>query len=98
MAGAGPGRSRLRLALLPIGCLLNMCGFVAEAVAQMEDPLEILAVRVRQQGHACDTPLKAERDLAASRPLNTVWFLQCSNASYRVVLVPDMAAQIEPLN
>jgi hypothetical protein len=94
----GPDRGRMRVALLPVGCLLMIGGFVAEAAAQMENPLEILAVRVREQGLACDMPLKAERDQEASRPLSTVWFLQCSNASYRLVLTPNMAAQIELLN
>lgn len=84
-------------AVRAIGCLLSIGGFAAEAAAQMENPVEILAVRVREQGHVCERPIKAEQDLAASRPLGAVWILQCSNASYRVVLHPDMAAEIDVL-
>lgn len=84
-------------AVRAIGCLLSIGGFAAEAVAQMENPVGILAVRVREQGHVCERPIKAEQDLAASRPLGAVWILQCSNASYRVVLHPDMAAEIDVL-
>ena len=84
-------------ALRTAGCLLTICGLAADAAAQMENPVEILAVRVREQGLACDRPVKAEQDMAASRPLGAVWVLQCSNASYRIVLHPDMAAQIDVL-
>jgi len=58
---------------------------------------EVLADQVRQQGQACERALGAERDEAASRPELPVWILRCSNASYRVRLVPDMAARIERL-
>ncbi|MFO7298510.1 MAG: hypothetical protein DIU57_008725 [Pseudomonadota bacterium] len=69
-----------------------------QAAAQVETPLDVLAVRVREQGYPCDNPINAVRDEAASQPNRTVWRLQCSNASYRVVLHPDMAADIEVLN
>lgn len=71
-------------------------GIIAgDVVAQEEAPLEILAVRVREQGFPCDRPIKAERDQSASRPLSTVWFLDCSNARYRIVLHPDKGAEIQ---
>ena len=96
MAGAGLHQSgvrrRTQLAILSASL---MGGFAIDCAAQMENPLEILAVRVREQGHACDKPIKAERDQEASQPMGAVWILQCSNASYRITLHPDMAAKID---
>ena len=42
-------------------------------------------------------PVSAERDAALSRPDEAVWILKCQNASYRVRLIPDLAARVEPL-
>lgn len=96
MAGFHTDRSRFGgVAIVPLASAFMIGALAGDVAAQMENPLEILAVRVREQGHACDTPIKAERDQRASKPMATVWVLQCSNASYRVVLHPDMGAQIE---
>ncbi len=93
-----PGRSRLtRSAPWPIIAALIIGWLATDAVAQVENPLEILAVRVREQGFRCDEPIAVQRDEAASRPLATVWFLQCTNASFRIVLHPDMGANIQPI-
>ncbi len=62
-----------------------------------ETPQGILAVQVRTQGFACDKPLDAKLDKSRSRPDHDVWVLRCSNATYRISRVPDMAAKIEPL-
>lgn len=99
MPEANPVRpATRRLLLAPILALIALGVVAADAAAQQEAPLEILAVRVREQGHPCEKPIKAERDERASKPLSTVWFLQCSNARYRLVLHPDMGADIEVLN
>jgi hypothetical protein len=71
---------------------------VPAAMAQLEDTKEILAVRVREQSDQCSTPLKAERDRARSRAHESVWVLRCDNASYRLRLRMDMAAEITKLN
>jgi hypothetical protein len=63
-------------------------------VAQ-EKPAEIIAAHVRTQGYACENALAAQRDRKASKPNETVWTLRCSNGTYRVRLVPDMAAHVE---
>lgn len=63
-----------------------------------EDPKDIVAAQIRAQGFACDNPQSAKRDARASKPNETVWFLTCENASYRVTLVPDMGAKIETLS
>ena len=66
----------------------------APAGAQ-ENPAEIIAAHIRRQGYACDNALRAERNRKASKPNEAAWTLRCSNATYRVRLVPDMAAHVE---
>ena len=68
------------------------------AQASDEMPAQIIAVKVRKQGHYCDKPLRVERDRDRSMPNGRVWVLECDNATYRVRLIPDMAAQIERLD
>ena len=58
---------------------------------------ETLAAQVRLQGHRCDEPLSATRDTALSMPNEAVWVLKCANASYRLTLIPNMAAKVERL-
>lgn len=67
------------------------------AAGAKEVPKEIIAVQIRKQGFACTTPLSAERDTTTGNPDDPVWTLKCDNASYRVHLVPNMAAKIERL-
>ncbi len=62
-----------------------------------ETASSIVAAQVRAQGFGCVAPKTATRDERASRPDEVAWILVCKNASYRVRLVPDMAAKIEPL-
>jgi len=66
--------------------------------ATEEMPPEILAVQLRRQGHRCDAPVTAVRDARRSKPDEVAWILKCANASYRMRLVPDMAAAIEKLD
>jgi hypothetical protein len=47
---------------------------------------------------ACEEPRQAERDRQASRPNETVWILRCGSTTYRVTLIPDMAARLELVN
>lgn len=60
-----------------------------------ETPKEIIAAHIRMQGFACEKPLNAERDRERSKPDEPVWLLKCENATYRVRLIPDMAAQVQ---
>ncbi len=62
-----------------------------------DDPKELIAVQVRDQGHKCDEPKSAEKDEAQSSPDEQAWILECEDASYRVKLIPDMAAEIEQI-
>jgi hypothetical protein len=66
--------------------------------ADPEDPKNIIAAQIRDQGYDCDSPKSATRDASASGPDEVVWLLQCESASYRVHLVPDMAATVEKID
>ena len=71
-------------------------GGLAASPAQADPTLQdLLAIQLRAQGYACDKPLKAERDDKLSKPDNEAWTLTCSNATYRVTRVPDLAAKVE---
>jgi len=63
--------------------------------ADQESPKEIIAVQIRRQGFPCENPQSVGRDSEASKPDEAVWVLQCENATYRVRLIPDMAADVE---
>jgi len=66
--------------------------------AEMEKPADIVATQIRSQGYECHKALSAERDQAASKPDEAVWVLRCDNATYRVRLHPDMAAEVKRIN
>jgi hypothetical protein len=66
------------------------------AQAAYEMPAEIIAVQIREQGYACDKALSAKREHPELD--DAVWILKCDNASYRVRLIPDMAAKVERLD
>ena len=80
---------------------LNGAGDVAKQIlpaAHAQDaPAETLAAQLRIQGHRCEGPVKAERDAERSRPDMAVWIIRCGNATYRMRLMPNMAAQIEQI-
>ncbi len=91
----------MRRAALLYGFMLVLTGAVsAPVVAQTDaagakEAADLVATQVREQGYDCKDPVKAERDAQASTPDETMWNLTCKSTSYRVRLVPDMAAQIE---
>ena len=61
-------------------------------------PADVVADQVRSQGYACDRVLSADRGKRGSEPDEPIWILKCSNGSYRVRLVGDMAARIEKID
>jgi hypothetical protein len=73
--------------------------FAGGALAQVgsDDPKNIIAAQIRDQGYQCNDPQSATRDEKASRPDEADWILQCESGRYRVRLVPDMAAKVERL-
>jgi hypothetical protein len=70
---------------------------LAARAQQSAMPTETIAAQVRLQGHRCDEPLSATRDTALSKPNEAVWVLKCANATYRLRLIPNMAATVERL-
>ena len=72
-------------------------GLAGTSQASAETPQTVLAAQVRIQGYTCDKALGATRDKKRSRPDLAAWILRCSNATYRVIRAPDMAATIQPL-
>jgi hypothetical protein len=82
----------------PLPCATSgVCGLKVSQALPSEAPANIVSDQIRRQGYACDEPRQAERDREASRPNLTVWILTCGNATYRVTLIPDMAARVERL-
>jgi len=73
----------------------DLIGFAAHAAG--EAPKDTLAEQIRIQGTACYKPLSAVRDARRSKPDEAVWVLKCGNATYRIRLIPDMAAKVERL-
>ena len=67
------------------------------ALAQPEPPADDIAAQVRLQGYPCDGAVSARKDIKYSWPDEPLWILSCANATYRVRLIPDMAARIEKL-
>lgn len=67
------------------------------AFAQQVPPAADIAAQVRLQGYPCEGSVSAEKDPKYSWPDEPLWILKCANATYRVRLVPDMAARIEKL-
>lgn len=68
------------------------------AQAQEDSAASIIAAQIRKQGFACKTPKTATRENKPSRPDLPVWLLDCGDTSYRVQLVPNMAAKVEKVD
>ena len=65
------------------------------ATARADEAAEVLAIQLRRQGHQCESPVSAERDLKLSKPDEPVWIVKCGNIAYRMRLVPHQAAEVE---
>jgi hypothetical protein len=83
---------------VPFGAALAVIPFAGSLTAAEEMSAEIIAVQIRDQGYPCDRALSAERDETLSKPDEPAWILKCNNATYRVRLIPDMAAKVERLD
>ncbi len=87
------------LAFISLGALGAVSALGSAKAAEVEEkPKKIIADQIRRQGYPCGTPLSAERDLERSKPDEAAWVLKCDNATYRVRLIPDMAAKVERLD
>ena len=66
-------------------------------VSAQEPTKDLLAAQIRDQGYRCNSPLSAKKDVRRSRPDEAAWVLRCKDATYRLRLVPDMAARVQRL-
>ena len=90
-----PGSSRILSITTGILTAVCLTGLIATALAQDQSAdLRIVADQVRSQGFACNNPSSAERIEAESAPNKTVYVLKCEGVTYRVVLIPDQAAEV----
>lgn len=82
----------------PVLVLAVLFAFAAPAAADDDSTAAtIIADQVRDQGFACSEPVTADKDEASSKPDVPVYVLTCGNGSYRVEVIPDMAAKITAL-
>lgn len=77
--------------------MASLCVSLATPCFAQGSTKDIIAAQLRMQGFKCDRPKSATRDAAASRPDEAAWIIRCENARYRVRLIPDMKAIVEPL-
>jgi hypothetical protein len=97
-----PVHTTLKLLCLPLSLAVVTALSSPPAQAQGSrsphaTPKQSLAAQVRARGHACETPLVARKDRHRSRQGHDDWVLTCSDARYRIVLVPNRAARITPI-
>lgn len=89
------GRMTVLLALVAISPVAPDVA-VGQTTADDSAAADIVATQVRDQGYQCNEPTSASRDQESEG--DAVWTLKCANATYRVRLVPDMAAAIEQID
>jgi hypothetical protein len=93
------GFSRIAIALTFVSLVaVRMAWLKPEAAEAQETSKEVIADQIRSQGFTCDKPESAKRDPERSKPDEAVWILKCEKKTYRVRLIPDMAADVVPLD
>jgi hypothetical protein len=81
-----------------LAAVATLSGAGTFALSAQEDPTNIVADQIRAQGYKCESPQSAKRDPQASKPDEAVWILQCESGSYRVRLIPDLAATVKKID
>jgi hypothetical protein len=97
-SSSNAGDKKMKMVLSRALAVISLALMLLPAQAAEEMAAETIAVQIRSQGYACDKAQSAERDKEFSKPGEAAWILTCSNATYRVRLVPDMAAKVEKLD
>ncbi len=93
------GSSRITIALTFVSLVaFCMTWLNPKAAKAQETSKEVIADQIRSQGFTCDKPESAKRDPERSKPDEAVWILKCEKKTYRVRLIPDMAADVVPLD
>ena len=88
-------RALLRISSIGVGVFMSIClaGAVASATTKDQDTVAtVVADQVRSQGFSCKNPSSADRIEAV--PNQTVYLLKCEGTTYRVLLIPDQAAEV----
>lgn len=88
---------RHRLATAGAAAALLSLTAPSGVLAQTEDAAQIVADHIRAQGYVCDEPVTATKDTADSAPDEVAWRVECANATYRVRLRADIAAEVQLL-
>jgi hypothetical protein len=86
----------LYVAILGLACAAGIGPVIAQSAD--EPTPDLLASQIRDQGFTCDKPKSATHEAKQSKPNETVWILTCENDTYRMTVVPDLAAKVEKLN
>jgi len=86
----------LHVAIIGFACAAGIGPTMGQSAD--EPTPDLLASQIRDQGFTCDKPKSAQHEASQSKPNETVWILICENESYRMTVVPDLAAKVEKLN
>ncbi|MEQ1942379.1 hypothetical protein ABMA32_08140 [Mesorhizobium sp. VNQ89] len=92
---AGIASRQATFAVISLACSLAALSTAAQAQSELSDAAALVADQIRQQGYACEEPASATQDPSVED--DSIWTLTCADATYRVRLVPDQAAQVEKL-
>jgi hypothetical protein len=90
----GCTRLYCKVGLAGLGAISVM---LAPGASAQETTKALLASQIRDQGYRCNKAISAKKDLKRSKADEAVWVLRCDDGTYRIRLVPDMAAQVQRL-
>ncbi len=88
---------RRNLRRMAAGFLAALASGAAQPALAEDAATKLLTDQLKLQGFECKNAQSATRDNAASKPDEVVWIVKCDGASYRMRVIPDMAARIEKL-
>src|SRR5262245_11382416 len=87
----------LRLGAVALTLAAGAASIDTAAADSSESAKNVIAIQIRKQGYKCDNPVSATPERTTGNPDDKLWVLQCEDASYRVHLIPDVAAHVERL-
>jgi hypothetical protein len=85
----------VHVAIVGLACVAS----VGPALSQSADEptRDLLASQLRDQGFTCSKPESAKHDVKQSKPNEEVWIVKCENDTFRMTVIPDLAAKVEKL-
>ena len=81
----------------PIVAALVAATGAANAMAQ-DDPIDMVAIAIRDNGQPCTNPTDARRDAEASSPDEQAWTISCDEGRYRVKFMGDTGAEVTAID